>query len=94
MEPGFHKSKALVIPNNIEIIYMPPYSPELNPVERLWRHMKDIILKNRIYETLNELEEVVCSFIRGFDPNLIKKHALLIIPYIKFGKWYTRNMFN
>lgn len=33
---GWHKSKALKIPDNIVIFYLPPYSPELNPVERLW----------------------------------------------------------
>ncbi len=61
---GWHKSKNLVVPKNIEIIYLPPYSPELNPVERLWRYIKDIVLKNRIYETLNELEDEVCDFIK------------------------------
>ena len=37
---GWHKSKGLKIPKNIEIIYLPPYSPELNPVERLWLYSK------------------------------------------------------
>lgn len=33
---GWHRSKDLIIPANIEIVYLPPYSPELNPVERFW----------------------------------------------------------
>ena len=49
---GWHKSKGLKIPKNIEIIYLPPYSPELNLVERLWSHIKDNVLKNRIYDNL------------------------------------------
>jgi len=32
---GWHKSKDLVVPNNIKLVYLPPYSPELNPIERL-----------------------------------------------------------
>jgi transposase len=37
---GWHKSKKLIIPFNITIIYLPPYSPELNPVERFWLYKK------------------------------------------------------
>ena len=59
---GWHKSKDLFVPKNIEIMLLPAYSPELNPVERLWRHIKDYVLKNRIYETLKELEDEVCDF--------------------------------
>ena len=36
----WHHSKELKIPPNIEIIYLPPYCPELNPVERLWLYIK------------------------------------------------------
>jgi transposase len=63
----------LVVPSNIEIIYLPPYSPELNPVEKLWQHMKSHIIKNKIYDNIDDLEEAVCSFIKGFDAELIKK---------------------
>ena len=37
---GWHKSKNLQVPENIEIILLPPYSPELNPVERFWQNIK------------------------------------------------------
>lgn len=61
---GWHKSRALKIPKNIEIIYLPPYSPELNPVELLWKYIKDNVLKNKIYENLKILEEELCKFIK------------------------------
>ena len=70
---GWHKSKALIVPTNIKIIYLSPYSPELNPVEKLWQYMKSHIIKNKIYDNINDLEEAVCRFIRGFDAELIKK---------------------
>jgi transposase len=62
---GWHKSDTLIIPDNIEIMYLPPYSPELNPVETLWEHIKRHTIKNKIYDTLNDLEEAVCTFISG-----------------------------
>lgn len=61
---GWHKSADLKIPANIEIVYLPPYSPELNPVERLWLYIKQNIIKNKIYDSLIDLEEAVCKFIR------------------------------
>ena len=37
---AFHKAKALVIPANIMLLFQLPYCPELNPIERLWQHLK------------------------------------------------------
>lgn len=62
-QAGWHKAKLLQIPSNIKIFYLPPYSPELNPIERLWRYIKDNVLKNRIYETLKQLEDNLCDFV-------------------------------
>jgi hypothetical protein len=71
-QAGWHKAQGLVIPNNIFIIHLPPYSPELNPVERLWQYLKNAVLKNRIYDTLKELEDVVCNFICSMQRQTIK----------------------
>jgi len=47
-QAGWHeKSKTLIVPTNITILSLPPYSPELNPVERLWKWLKGNFLKNR-----------------------------------------------
>jgi transposase len=64
---GWHKSKELVIPPNFKIIFLPAYSPELNPIERLWLYIKQHTIKNRIYHTLKSLEDVVCDFIRNLE---------------------------
>lgn len=60
---GWHKSRQLQIPENIEILYLPPYSPELNPVERLWQYIKNNTIVNRVYESLDALEEAVYEFV-------------------------------
>jgi transposase len=69
---GWHKSKNLIIPKNIQIILLPPYCPELNPVERLWRYIKDNTIKNKVFETLTELENLVCKFVRNLGNEIIK----------------------
>jgi len=69
---GWHKSKNLKIPGNIIILYLPPYSPELSPVERLWLYIKKNILTNKIYQKLDELEKALCNFIIGMKNDLIR----------------------
>ena len=70
---GWHKSTKLNIPTNIEIMYLPPYSPELNPVERLCQYIKNALLKNKIYKGLDELEEAVCYFITQLKYDTIQQ---------------------
>ena len=60
---GWHRSKDLEIPSNIEITLLPPYSPELNPVERMWLYIKQRTIKNKVYDTLEGLEDVICNFL-------------------------------
>jgi len=69
---GWHKSKDLKIPDNIKIVYLPPYAPELNPVERLWQYIKSKILKNILYETIGELESVLCSLMKSLLNDTVK----------------------
>ena len=60
---GWHKSKKLIIPQNITIHCLPPYSLELNPVERFWLHAKKNVIRNKVYETIDTLETAVCNFL-------------------------------
>jgi transposase len=65
---GWHKAKNLQVPDNIEIILLPPYSPELNPVERLWQYLKQNTIKNKVYKTLNLLKDIVAKFLNQITP--------------------------
>lgn len=69
---GWHKSEKLLYPKNIRIIIQPAYSPELNPIEKLWQYIKNHTIKNKIFKTLNELEDKVCRFIQTLTPDIIK----------------------
>lgn len=69
---SWHRSDELKIPANIEVIYLPPYSPELNPVERLWNYVKSHTIKNKFYTTLSKLENVVCDFLVNLTQGIIK----------------------
>lgn len=69
---GWHHSKGLRVPENITILYLPPYSPELNPIERLWLYIKHHTIRNRIYEKIEDLENAVCDFINSLNEKTIE----------------------
>jgi transposase len=54
-QAGWHRSKGLEVPPNISLIELPPYSPELNPIELVWLYLKNHYLSNRIYSDLDAL---------------------------------------
>lgn len=49
----------------IKILYLPPYSPNLNPIERLWKFMKKKMMANHYYETIVEFRKSLSEFFRG-----------------------------
>ena len=69
---GWHRSKGLAVPPNIELVFLPPYSPELNPVERLWQWLKRHSLRNRFYKALKEAEDAVQECLRSATPEFFK----------------------
>jgi len=75
-----HRSKRLRVPDNIQIVYLPPYSPELNPVERVFEDIKKH-LKNKLFYLIEELEDAVCKIVDSFTPQALKK--LTFYPYIR-----------
>lgn len=63
---GWHRSEKVQVPEGIIIEFLPPYSPELQPAERLWT-LVDEPLVNQYFETIDELEEILrqrCNFLR------------------------------
>lgn len=63
---GWHVAKALEVPKNITIIYLPPYSPELNPTENCWEFIKSRFLKNRTYKNVEEIVNAACEAWNNF----------------------------
>lgn len=57
---AFHKAKRLKIPPNIGLLFLPPYSPELNPAEKVWWTMKREMTL-RVYKNLEELQTAISA---------------------------------
>jgi transposase len=69
---AFHKAKALQTPQNIGLIFLPPYSPELNPAENIWAILKRKFT-NRIHQTLEELSEFITEACQSLKEERVKK---------------------
>jgi transposase len=54
-QAGWHVAKALVVPANVTLLHLPPYSPELNPVERVWAYLRSHHLSNRVFKDYDDL---------------------------------------
>jgi hypothetical protein len=52
---GWHRSQGLVVPGNITLLELPPYSPELNPVERIWHYLRSHWLANSVFISLADI---------------------------------------
>lgn len=68
---AFHKALTLKIPENIILIFLPPYSPELNPAEKIWAKFKRDF-SNRIFKTLDDLDTYVCKLATSMTSREIK----------------------
>ena len=71
-QAGWHVSKDLVVPEGIHLVLMPPYSPELQPAERLWPLVNEP-LANEAFESIAEVEELVYQRCR----RLLKQQELI-----------------
>jgi transposase len=70
---AFHKARSLKIPANIALVFLPPYSPELNPAEKVWWIIKRE-LKNRCHKTMDDLQKAITEAIeKTISTDSIKK---------------------
>ena len=59
---GWHQPGGqLRLPENVSLLTLPPYSPELNPVENVWQFLRQNHLSNRVYETYEAIVDACCA---------------------------------
>ena len=69
---AWHKSSGLNVPENIEIIFIPPYTPEMNPIEQIWKELRKRGFKNEIFKTLDNVIDRLCDTICSLTADVIK----------------------
>jgi len=62
----WHKSKSLHVPDNIRLFYLPPRTPEMNPIEQVWPSVR-IGFKNKIFNSLSLMVDKLCVSLNSLD---------------------------
>jgi hypothetical protein len=68
---AFHHAKQLTIPDNIALLFLPPYSPELNPAEKMWRYFKDRV-SMIAYNNIEMLQDQLSVIIENLTTDIVK----------------------
>ena len=68
---AFHKAKKLNIPENILLVFLPPYAPELNPAEKMWAKFKRDFT-NYIYLSMEQISDFIKSSVDTITPDRVK----------------------
>lgn len=71
-QAGWHVAKALKVPENITLLYLPPYSPELNGAERIWGFLRSHYLSNRVYQDYDGLFEAIKAAWNSLQPQRLQ----------------------
>jgi transposase len=79
---GFHVARAPDVPENVSLVRLPPYSPELNPIENLWHYFRSHFRSNRLYPRWENLMEAAVAAMD--DPELIR--SVCAAPYLTRGR--------
>lgn len=73
---AWHKSKGLEIPINIKLTSIPPYTPEMNPIEQIWKEIRKLGFKNEAFNSLNSVMDRLGDTIRSLSSDVIKSITL------------------
>jgi transposase len=73
-QAGWHVSPHLPVPDGIDLVWLPPYSPELQPAERLWSLVDEPVV-NRVFTDLDALETALVDRCRTLEADPERLHA-------------------
>ena len=68
---AWHKSNAMKVPEKITLLNIPPYTPEMNPIEQIWRELRTQGFRNEVFQTLEKVVDRLCETINNLSPEMI-----------------------
>ena len=69
---AWHRAKALIVPQNIRLIFLPPATPEMNPIEQIWKEIRKRGFRNEIFKTLDKVIDRLCETICSLTKEVVK----------------------
>ena len=79
----WHTGNQLILPANMRLEWLPPYSPECNPAEHLWDALREKYFCNRLFRNLDHVEKVLMEALHSFGRLPAMIQSLTLFPWIK-----------
>ena len=79
---GWHGGHALVVPANVTLVPLPPYSPELNPVERVWLYLRERFHSHRVLDGYKAVLDAACDGWNTLAAETGRLTSLIAYPYL------------
>ncbi len=81
-QAGWHGSPRLTVPGNVTLLPLPPYSPELNPVERVWLYLRERFLSHRVLAGYDAVLDAACDAWNALVVETGRLASLTAYPYL------------
>ena len=79
---GWHTAAALNPPTNMKLLSLPPYAPELNPVEHLWDELREKFFHNKAFISMDALEDQLEAGLRALENDLPRVKSIVAWDWI------------
>jgi putative transposase len=79
---GWHTSGLLKLPENMRLIPLPPYAPELNPAEHIWDDLREKSFHNRVFDSIDGLEDHLEVSLREMECDKARVRSIVAWPWI------------
>ena len=81
-QAGWHVARRLAVPDNVTLLPLPPYSPELNPVERVWLYLRERFLSHRVLDGYEAVLDAACRAWNAVAAEPGRLASLTAYPYL------------
>jgi transposase len=79
---SWHKSTSLNAPENMRLVCLPAYAPELNPVEHIWDELREKFFHNKVFDSLRALEKQLMTALKSAEENSEKIKSIVAWDWI------------
>lgn len=81
-QAGWHIAGELAVPENMRLMFLPPYSPELNPAEHLWKAIREDCFANHVFKGLDTVEQALTSGLVALETNHARTRSMTGFKWI------------
>jgi len=79
---GWHRAKALSVPKNMALLFLPPYSPQLNPVEHVWESIRESGFRNKVFDSIEAVENQLMESLAALEKDPASAASMTGFPWL------------